>query len=65
MHCVGGQRGGHHHSVVGGVLVFSCHCLISALFIGPSLTSNEGFPKNFPPSKEKKKEIEKVSKLSL
>ena len=49
MHCVGGQRGGRHHSVVGSVLEFSPPCLVSVLFTGPSLTSNEVFLRNFFP----------------
>ena len=40
--CVGGQRGGHHHSIVeGSVLVVSLPCLVSALFTGPALNWNE------------------------
>ena len=42
VHCAGGQRGGHHHSVVhvSSVLEFSHPCHVSVLCIGPSLTWN-------------------------
>ena len=49
VHCVGGQRGGRHHSVVGSVIEFSHPCLVSVLFTGPSLTWNEVFSETFFP----------------
>ena len=49
MHCIGGQRGGCHHSAVGGVLEFSHPCLVSALFIGPSPLEIKFFFRNFFP----------------
>ena len=46
MHCIGGERGGHHHSVIGSVLEFTRPCLVSVLFTGPSLLEIK-FYRNF------------------
>ena len=43
VHCIGGQRGGCHHSVVG----FSHRCLASVLFTGASITWNKVFKETF------------------
>ena len=47
VHCVGGQRGGRHYSVVDGVLEFSHPCLVFVLFIHPSLLEMKFFSENF------------------
>ena len=41
MHCIGGQRGGHHRSVVGYIVLWSFPhpCFVSVLYTGPSLLS--------------------------
>ena len=44
---LGSQKGGRHHSVVGGVLEFSHRCLVSVHFIGPSLLEMKFFPETF------------------
>ena len=49
VHCVGGQRGGWHCSVVGWCSWVSHPCLVSVLFTAPSLTQNEVFFRNFFP----------------
>ena len=46
---LGSQRGGRHHSVVGGVVEFSPLCLVSVLFIGPPLLEMKFF-RNFSPT---------------
>ena len=51
MHCVGGQRGGRHRSIVGvGFLRLSHPCLVFILFSAPSLLEMKFFQKLFPPS---------------
>ena len=45
VHCVGGQRGGHHHTVAGSVLEFSHPCFDFVLFTGPSLHKIKLFSK--------------------
>ena len=49
MHCVGGQRGGRHRSVVGvGFLRLSHPHLVSIIFSAPSLLQMKFFQKLFP-----------------
>ena len=51
VHCVGGQRGGRHRSVVGvGFLRLSHPRLVSILFSAPSLLQMKFFQKLFTPS---------------
>ena len=49
MHCVGGQRGGRHRSVVGvGFLRLSQPRLVFILFTAPSILEMKLFQKLFP-----------------
>ena len=47
VHSVVCQRGGHHCSVVGSIVEFSCPCLFSALFTGPPLLEMKFYRKIF------------------